>query len=96
MGDIIEAFVSNNYNLPLNTLNFSLNPGIVCTELVKVNLMACCLRSRTCHQCMSKKYFGLSFAYDAPRIWNDLPDDVPSAKSLFIQEKFENLFAGKY
>ena len=31
---------------------------------------------------MSKKHFGLSFAYDAPRIWNDLPDDVRSAKSL--------------
>ena len=30
----------------------------------------------------SKKHFGLSFAYDAPRIWNDLPDDVRSAKSL--------------
>ena len=30
----------------------------------------------------SKKYFGLSFAFDAPRIWNDLPDDVRSAKSL--------------
>ena len=30
----------------------------------------------------SKKHFGLSFAYDAPMIWNDLPDDVRSAKSL--------------
>ena len=30
----------------------------------------------------SKKHFGHSFAYDAPRIWNDLPDDVRSAKSL--------------
>ena len=28
---------------------------------------------------MSKKHFGLSFAYDAPRIWNDFPDDVRSA-----------------
>ena len=27
-------------------------------------------------------HFGHSFAYDAPRIWNDLPDDVRSAKSL--------------
>ena len=24
----------------------------------------------------SSKHFGLSFAYDAPKIWNDLPDDV--------------------
>ena len=39
----------------------------------------------------SKKQFGLSFAYDAPMIWNDLPDDVRSAKSLLIQEEVENL-----
>ena len=30
----------------------------------------------------SSKHFGLSFAYDAPKIWNDLPDDVRSATSL--------------
>ena len=24
----------------------------------------------------SSQYFGISFAYDAPKIWNDLPDDV--------------------
>ena len=30
----------------------------------------------------SKKHFGLSFAYDAPIIWNDLPNDVRSAKFL--------------
>ena len=30
----------------------------------------------------SFKHFGLSFAYDAPKIWNDLPDDVHSATSL--------------
>ena len=30
----------------------------------------------------SKKHFGLNFAYDAQMIWNDLPDDVCSAKSL--------------
>ena len=38
-----------------------------------------------------KKHFGLSFASDAPRIWYDLPDDVYSAKPLFIQEEVENL-----
>ena len=31
---------------------------------------------------ISKKYFGLSFANDASMIWNDLSDDVYSAKSL--------------
>ena len=30
----------------------------------------------------SSKHFGLSFAYDAPKIWNDLPDDVRLATSL--------------
>ena len=30
----------------------------------------------------STKHFGLSFAYDAPKIWNDLPDDESSATSL--------------
>ena len=30
----------------------------------------------------SRKHFGLSFAYDAPMIWNDLPDVVLSANSL--------------
>ena len=35
-----------------------------------------------CINIQVKKQFGLSFAYDAPMIWNDLPDDVRSAKSL--------------
>ena len=39
----------------------------------------------------SKKHFGLSFAYDAPMIWNDLPDDIRSAKFLLNQEQVENL-----
>ena len=30
----------------------------------------------------SRKHFGLSFGYDKPMIWNDLPDDVRSANSL--------------
>ena len=29
----------------------------------------------------STKHVGLIFAYDAPNIWNDLPDDVGSATS---------------
>ena len=33
-----------------------------------------------------EKHFDLSFAYDTARIWNDLPDDVHPAKSLFIQD----------
>ena len=30
----------------------------------------------------SRKHFGLSFTYDTPMIWNDLPNDVRSANSL--------------
>ena len=30
----------------------------------------------------STKQFGLSFAYDAPKIWNEFPDDVRSATSI--------------
>ena len=30
----------------------------------------------------SSKHLGLSFAYDAPNIWNDLPDGVRSATSF--------------
>ena len=30
----------------------------------------------------SKKRFGHSFAFDAPTLWNDLPDDVNSAQTL--------------
>ena len=30
----------------------------------------------------STKQFGLSFAYDAPKIWNELPDNVQSATSI--------------
>ena len=33
----------------------------------------------------SKKHFGLSFEYDAPRIWNDMPDDAHSAKPLNLR-----------
>ena len=35
--------------------------------------------------------FGLSFEHDAPRIWNYLPDDGLSAKSLSIQKKAEKI-----
>ena len=29
-----------------------------------------------------KKHFGHSFAFDAPTLWNDMPDDVRSAPYL--------------
>ena len=36
--------------------------------------------------CKSTKPFGLSFAFNAPKIWNDLPDHVNSATSLIQKE----------
>ena len=40
----------------------------------------------------SSKHFGLSFAYDALKIWNDLPDDVRFGHfSPLIQKEAPNL-----
>ena len=40
----------------------------------------------------STSHFGLGFAYDAPMIWNEMPDDVGSANSLsFFRKQVENL-----
>ena len=46
----------------------------------------------------SSKHFGLSFAYDAPKVWNDLPDDASLATSLhsFKQNLKTYLFAPAY
>ena len=46
----------------------------------------------------SSKHFGLSFAHDAPKIWNGLPDDVRSATSLhsFRRKLKTDLFAQAY
>ena len=46
----------------------------------------------------SSKHFGLSFAYDAPKIWNDLLDGVCLATSLhsFIRKLKTYLFAQAY
>ena len=66
----------------------ALKPDIVCIELVEVNLMACCKKSHIFYPIYKpKRHFGLSFPYDASRIWNDLPDDACSAKSLSSPRK---------
>ena len=46
----------------------------------------------------SSKHFGLSFAYDTPKIWNNLPDDVHSATYLhsFRRKLKVYLFAQAY
>ena len=45
---------------------------------------------------MSRKHFGRSFAYDAPMIWNDLPDEVRSANSLAsFRSKLKSYLFGK-
>ena len=40
----------------------------------------------------SPEHFGLSFAYDAPKVWNDLPDDRNSATSLSSFRKALKLY----
>ena len=52
-----------------NTLNPSSFPDIVHITLVEVNLMAYFPHFGSIFK--SRKHFGLSFAYDAPMIWND-------------------------
>ena len=46
----------------------------------------------------SAKHFGHSFAFDAPKIWNDLPQDVHSATSVasFRKKLKTYLFAKAY
>ena len=46
----------------------------------------------------SSKHFGLGLSYDAPKIWNDFPDDVCSATSLhsFRRKLKTYLFAQAY
>ena len=51
------------------------------------------------HQSLSQpKHFGHSFAFDAPKIWNDLPQDVRSATSVasFRKKLKTYLFAKAY
>ena len=44
----------------------------------------------------SRKHFGLSFAYDIPMIWNDLPDEVCSVNSLAsFRSKLKSYLFGK-
>ena len=38
--------------------------------------------SPSVHKSKKKKHFGHSFAFDAPTLWNDLPDDVCFAPNL--------------
>ena len=50
------------------------------------------------HQSKSAKHFGHSFAFDAPKIWNDLPQDAHSATSVasFRKKLKTYLFAKAY
>ena len=40
----------------------------------------------------SKRHFSPSFAYDAPNVWNDLPDEIRSAPSLASFRKKSRLY----
>ena len=66
----------------------------------KVKLMACSFEVPYFATSVDKfsKHFGLSFAYDSPKIWNDLPDGVRSTTSLnsFRKKLKIYLFAQAY
>ena len=38
----------------------------------------------------STKQYGFSFGYDAPNVWNELPDDICSATSRLFLGKTES------
>ena len=42
---------------------------------------------KTTNQLVSTKQFSLSFAHDVPKVQNELPDDIRSAKSLLSFKK---------
>ena len=71
-----------------NTLHHFLNPDKMSTTHLKAKLTVCSLRSPIFPKSVYKsaKHFGHSFAYDVPRIWNDLPGDVRSSTSLQFSE----------
>ena len=81
-------------------LYLSLDLDIVSITHVNAKLIVCSLRSHTLSLSVykSSKQFGLSFAYDAPKICNALPDDVRSATSLhpFRNKLKTYLFAQAY
>ena len=83
-----------------NILHLFLNPDRVSIIHAKAKQMVCSLRSPTLPlQYISLlRIFGLSFAYDTPKIGNDLPDDVHLTTSLhsFRRKLKTYLFAQAY
>ena len=81
-------------------LYLSLDLDIVSITHIKAKLIVCSWRSHTLSLSVykSSKHFGLSFAYDDPKILNNLPDDVHSATSLhpFRNKLKTYLFAQAY
>ena len=84
-----------------NILHLFLNPDKVCITHAKAKLIYIVFLevphfATSIYK--SSKHFGLSFAYEAPKIWNDLPDDVRLAASLYsFRRKFKTyLFAQAY
>ena len=86
-------FISSYTVVTPNTLNPFSYLDIMHITLIEVNLMACFLRFPTLLQFFkSRKHF----AYDAPMIWNDLPDEVRSANSLSsFRPKLKSYLFGK-
>ena len=83
----------------LNSLNLFLNLDIVCTLQVEVKLVVCCWRSHTLpYQFVDVISILVSALhnYDPPKMWNDLPDNVRSATSLYLFRKLKIYFTKVY
>ena len=61
-----------------NILHLSLNLDIV--SITHINVFE--VRHFATSVCKTTRHFGFSFASDATKIWNDLPDDICLANSL--------------
>ena len=75
--------------LILKILNLFLNLDIMCSTLAEVMPIFWYFRSHTLSKqkiCLLS-ILALALHYDTPKIWNDLPDDVHSAKSLISFRK---------
>ena len=83
----------------LNILNLFLNLDIACKNTHVSQADGALLQVTHFVSSVYKytKHFGLSFANNVPKIWNDLLDDVRSATSLLVQKIiFLDFFAKAY
>ena len=80
--------------------------GCRLSKVLSLRLLCLCIRSQSDGMFLevphfasvfkSRKHFGLSFVYNAPMIWNDLPDEVCSANSIAsFRSRLKSYLLGK-